>query len=183
MEWKTIGKILLEHSYITPKIIDEVLKEQEKSGIFFGDYLLNNNLIRQMKINLALQEQSNLSSTSIEKYRYIPIESLQYTVIDILTTGINFEDNARICEFSIVKFKDGKPLSVTRKLVKLEVEFPVLLNNIFECAGNLKDAEQSLDYFIPILNQLLDNEIIISFSVPFVFDLSLIHISEPTRPY
>ncbi|MDD3625751.1 MAG: WYL domain-containing protein [bacterium] len=168
--WKPIGQLLVEHSYISKKMLDEVLKEQKTSDIYFGDYLLKKKLIRDMKLRFVLEEQSNLSSTAIEKYRYLPFASLQFTVIDILTTGINFEDNARICEFSIMKFKKGEPVSQTRKLIKMDVELPVLFHNVFECAAGINSAENSLDYFAPVLNQLLDNEIIISFSTPFVFD-------------
>ncbi|MCK4666956.1 WYL domain-containing protein [Candidatus Dependentiae bacterium] len=170
MTWKLFGNLLLDKSYISNKILDSALAEQSSSGEYLGDILLENRDIRDLKLNLVLNEQLNLSVCNIDKYMFLPLEELQFTIIDALTTGINYDQGARLCEFSMIKVKGDTILSKTRKIVKLDNEFPILLQNVFESADKIKSAKKTLEYFKPIMEHFVSGEIVIGFSLAFLFD-------------
>ncbi len=170
MTWKLLGNILLEKYYISKKILDSALAEQAASGEYLGNILLENRDIRDLKLNLVLNEQLNLSICNTEKYKFLPLEELQFTIVEILTTGINYEQGARLCEFSMIKVKGDTILSKTRKIIKLDKELPILLQNVFESADKIKEAKKTLEYFKPIMEHFMSGEIVIGFSLAFLFD-------------
>ncbi len=170
MTWKLLGNLLLEKSYISKKILDSALAEQNSSGEYLGNILLENRDIRDLKLNLVLSEQLNLSACNTDKYKFLPFEELQFTIIDALTTGINYDQGARLCEFSMIKVKGDTIISKTRKIVKLDKEFPILLQNVFESADKIKTANKSLENFKPIIEHFVSGEIVIGFSLAFLFD-------------
>ena len=168
--WQLLGDILLSHSYINDKVLKDALASQKKTKRFLGDILIEQKAVRDLKLQFVLKEQSNLTALNREDYKYCELENLQYTVIDILTTGINYAAGARICEISLLKFKQNKILSRFTDTLKIDSPFPVVLKNVFKCANNLKNAKFGIDYYSPVLRQYLDKEVIISYNIPVVFD-------------
>ena len=171
---KRIGDMLVDEHVISPKMLDEALEKQKKDGGKIVEVLIQLGYLSINEFVKFLGHQPGIASIDIAHYQ-IPQE-----IIDLVPQDIDFDHEVfpidrmgSLLTVGMVCPLDTKTIEQIRDLTGLRVK-PIL------CSA--EDIRGAISRYYP-QDKFIQAPAPKAEPVPAPKVLSLIHISEPTRPY
>ena len=164
-----IGEYLLNKGLITPAQLEEALKEKENSGGRVGEILVKKGFISETEVTKALSEQLGIPFIDLTHYTIEP-EALKFFTPELAR---------RYQAIPLSKVMDALTVAMVNPLDIMAVDeikmaCGLTIRPVFATPLSIKEAIEK--FYGEEQKQPLETS-----SVPS--ELSLIHISEPTRPY
>lgn len=145
---KRLGEILVKEGFLTEEMLKQILIDQKKTDLKFGQYVINRGVVQEKQIIDLLSEQLNIKKYHINDFpldlelvRYIPIEIAQKNKV------VPLKIKGNLLMVAIVDPLEITTLDYIEKLNNMEVE-PVicseseinqLINSIYGVQSDLGD--------------------------------------------
>jgi len=145
---KRLGEILVKEGFLTEEMLKQILIDQKKTDLKFGQYVINKGFVQEKQIIDLLSEQLNIKKYHINDFpldlelvRYIPIEIAQKNKV------VPLKIKGNLLMVAIVDPLEITTLDYIEKLNNMEVE-PVicseseinqLINSIYGVQSDLGD--------------------------------------------
>jgi type IV pilus assembly protein PilB len=145
---KRLGEILVKEGFLTEEMLKQILIDQKKTDLKFGQYVISKGVVQEKQIIDLLSEQLNIKKYHINDFpldlelvRYIPIEIAQKNKV------VPLKIKGKLLMVAIVDPLEITTLDYIEKLNNMEVE-PVicseseinqLINSIYGVQSDLGD--------------------------------------------
>ena len=145
---KRLGEILVKEGFLTEEMLKQILIDQKKTDLKFGQYVTSKGIVQEKQIIDLLSEQLNIKKYHINDFpldlelvRYLPIEIAQKNKV------VPLKIKGKLLMVAIVDPLDITTLDYIEKLNNMEVE-PVicseseisqLINSIYGVQSDLGD--------------------------------------------